>query len=187
MFKQIKMLKNNRHISQCVSEFFNKLIGMGIAKNQVKGIERAFWNVLVNIKEYIYRMVDLEYLREDLMSQIEENYGDKGLLLASCVPMHVLDKIIEDWQEDLSDSDMYFETYWDYLRDRLSNESWLSDLKKFTHKDIAFYKCYLTDWYENHKEGFPASIQEFFDNEMSDDDTRKYYIALENKRNGNYG
>ena len=187
MSKQNDSLKNDRYFSQCLTVFFDQLAGMNIEKSKVKNIEKSLWELLIKIRESVYRAVDHDYHTQDLMNKIKEYYGNKGLLVANSIPKHILDGIIEDWQDDLGDADLFWDINWEILENRLTNEPWLSDLEQFTHRDISIYRCYLTDWYKNHQEGNPVCIREFFDCEMKDADTRSYYLSLADKRRRRYG
>ena len=186
MAKQDELLRNNSYLSQCLSEFMNKLSGMDIAESKVKNIEKALWKLLISIRESVFRAVEHDYHAQDLMNQIKEKYGNKGLLAAKCVPKYVLDEIIEDWQDDLGDTDLFWDINWEVLENRLKKVAWLSDLKKCTHREISIYRCYLTDWYKRHQKGEPACIREFFDCEMKDEETRNYYLSLATRRRGGH-
>ena len=187
MSKQNDPLKNNGYLSQCITEFLDKLARMNIAKSKVKNIEKELWKFLRKIRESVYRAVDHDYHTQDLMNKIQEYYGNKGLLVANCVPKHILDGIIDDWQDDLGNADQYWDINWEILEDRLTEVSLLSGLRPFTHREISIYRCYLTDWYNDHQEGDPVCIHEFFDCEMKDEDSRRYYLSLADKRRRSRG
>ncbi len=183
MSKRNNALKSNSYLSQCLTEFFNKLVGMNIiAKSKVKNAEKALWELLMQTKETIYRAVDHDYYTQDLMNKINEYYGNKGSLVAKCIPKYILDGIIEDWQYSLGNTDLFWEINWEILENRLNAETWLSDLGEFTHREISIYRCYLTDWYRNHQEGDPVCIRDFFDCKMKDADMKNYYLSLTGKR-----
>lgn len=182
MSKQNFKFAENSYVSQCLSEFLNKIAGMDIAKSKVKKIEKELLKLLANVKESVFRKVEQDYHREDLMNKIKEYYGVKGLMLAKCLPDYIINGLIEDWQDDLGNADTYWEITWEVLENRLAGEVWLSGLRKFKPKEITLYKCYLTDWFKNHREGSPVCIREFFDCEMKNDETRGYYLSLASKR-----
>ncbi len=186
MNKEFLKINDSPYFSQELSEFISKLQLMGISVKKRKKLEKGIMGFLLKVKETIFREVEREYFKEDVMIKIKEYYGLKGLKLAKTVPDEIIDLVIETWQDNLGNADTYWENNWVVLEDVLYCESWLNGIEKYKSRDVRLYQVYLKDWFECHKEGSPVCIDEFFNCEMKDEKLRKYYLGLvkSNSRKG---
>ena len=91
MNKEFLKLKNRPYFSSELSELIRQLHLLGLPKNNRKKVEKAIFEFLLEVKENIYREVDREYFKEDVMTKIKEYYGAKGLKLAKAVPDSIID------------------------------------------------------------------------------------------------
>ena len=172
-------IKKHLYFSNELNHFKEVLHSMGIARGKDKSLENAIFRFLIKVKEPIYREVDSEYLRQDVMDKIKEWYGIKGLRLAKAIPSWVIESIIDKWQDQLGDSDTYWDANWSILNNVLSEESWLMCFKNYTRKQMSLYTCYLKDLYSKHQSNEnPVPIRQFFNRNMQDDKLKNYYLSL---------
>lgn len=182
MNKKFLKIKDKPYFSQKLSEFISQLQLMGISCKKRKKLEKGIMGFLLKVKEYIFREVEREYFKEDVMTKIKEYYGVKGLQLAKIVPDSDIDMLIEEWQDDLGEADTYWDINWSVLEDLFYCTRWLNGIEKRTGKEVRVYKAYLKEWFSTHNEGDPVCIDEFFDCEMQDEETKKYYLGLAERK-----
>ena len=173
MNKEFLKLKNRPYFSSELSELISQLHLLGLPKNNQKKAEKAIFEFLLKVKENIYREVDREYFKEDVMTKIKEYYGVKGLKLAKAVPDTIIDLVIETWQDNLGNADTYCDVNWMVLEDVLSCEVWLDGIEKHNSREVGLYQIYLKDWFSKLTEGEPVIIDEFFNSEMQDEELKK--------------
>lgn len=162
-----------------ISEFLkNPQICLKFDDVTKKELENALYDLIYSITESIFRAVDREYYREDVITKIKEFFGKNGETILKSLPISEIDEIVDKWQDDLSDSDMYWEANWDTLDNVLEETVWLSDIRKYKRSDVRLYGVYLKDWYASHTEGEPSCINEFFACEMQDEKLKEYYMKL---------
>ncbi len=178
MNKEFLKIKDRPYFSQELNEFISQLQLMSISCKKRKKLEKRIMDFLFKVKENIFREVEREYFKEDVMTKIKEYYGLKGLKLAKTIPDEIIDLVIETWQDNLGNADTYNDVNWTVLEDVLYCESWLNGIEKYKSRDVRLYQVYLKDWFACHKEGNPACIDEFFNCEMKDEKLRKYYLGL---------
>lgn len=145
-------------------------------------LEDAIVDFLSQESEKIYRERDREYQREDVLHKINEYVGENGEIVANAIPFEVVDRIAEDWYENLEDRDGYWECVWDTLDDTIINELDLFG-DELNEDEAWIYAAYLDEWFRTHDFKFesPAPIEEFFDCEMQDDELSNHYIKLAEK------
>lgn len=171
--KSFNLIKQKPHFKYEVENFIKTLLTMGILKKHKRKLEEALSKFLLNVKEDVYRQVDYDYHREDVMNKIKEYYGCKGLRIAGIIPENSISEIIEMWQDNLCNADTSWEINWMVLEDVLYGEVWLSGLKHFKPKQITMYKNYLKEWFATHNEGDPVCIAEFFSNDAQDGEYKR--------------
>lgn len=168
-----------------IREDIAKFIDSTPALSHLKGIayyefEDALVEFLQNVKEKIYRECDREYHREDVVNHIADSIGEPaGQIVASALPFAVIDKIVGKWSERLEDYTPYWDCVWETLSSTLE-EDFIPFDGDLTEKEAWVYAAYLDDWYSSHPDSLnmhPVSIGEFFDNEMTDEKTKKYYTS----------
>ena len=176
---------NNNSIRQLVAGFIDKHPILSKYKDDdYYSIEDAFVEFIENNREVISREVDKEYQREDLYNQLTERLGTLGLVVKSFFPIERANKIISEWQERLTDNDIYWEQNWAELDDAIAEHGEIfTGLDNYEFEDVCVYLAYVKNWYENNDEPnqCPSCIDEFFDCEMADDDLREYYESLGNE------
>ena len=176
---------NNNSIRQLVAGFIDKHPILSKYKDDdYYSIEDAFVEFIENNREVISREVDKEYQREDLYNQLTERLGTLGLVVKSFFPIERANKIISEWQERLTDNDIYWEQNWAELDDAIAEHGEIfNGLDNYEFEDVCVYLAYVKNWYENNDEPnqCPSCIDEFFDCEMADDDLREYYESLGNE------
>lgn len=145
-------------------------------------LEDAIVDFLSQESEKIYRERDREYQREDVLHKINEYVGENGEIVANAIPFEVVDRIAEDWYENLEDCDGYWECVWDTLDDTIIDELDLFG-DELNEDEAWIYAAYLDEWFKTHDFKFesPAPIKEFFDCEMQDDELSNHYIKLAEK------
>jgi len=178
MDKEFLKIMDKPYFAQELRGFISQLQLMGISCKKRKKLEKGIMGFLLKVKENIFREVEREYFKEDVMTKIKEYYGLKVLKLAKTVPDKIIDLVIETWQDNLGNAETYWEDNWMVLEDVLSCESWLNGIKRHNSRDVRLYQAYLKDWFECHKEGSPVCIDEFFNCEMQDEKCAEYYKKL---------
>ena len=125
---------NNNSIRQKVATFIDSSPILSHFKGEkYYQLEDALVSFIEKNRELIYREVDKEYFREDVVSQIREKYHDDGEPAdwIEAIPTELLDKIVDEWQERLADNDVHNESNWDTLTDVLTkNEAEIEALKE---------------------------------------------------------
>lgn len=171
-------------IRQKVAEFIDKNPTVSHLKDKpYYDFEDALVQFIYDNREMISKEVDAEYHREDVITQAKECFGEEEVEEAvKALPIEVVDGLVSHWQEALNENDEFWEINWDELTNVLTDGgvSPLVDLDSYDPEDILIYAAYLREWYSDMPPAMqgqdPACIDEFFDNEMSDDDLSKFYI-----------
>lgn len=145
---------------------------------QKKQLEEGIYDLIYFVKEPVFRAAEREYFREDVTMKIKEFFDEKGETILNSLPVSELDVVVDKWQDDLSDCDVYWDANWAALDNILDDVVWLSDIMKYEYSDVRLYGAYLKDWYANHHEGEPVCINEFFACEMKDANLQEYYKNL---------
>ena len=172
---------SNGSIREDVAKFIDSTSAVAKLKDAAYyEFEDALVNFLQNIKEKIYRECDREYLRDDVINHIASVVGEQGgEIVAQSLPIEVIDNIAQDWNSQLENDDTYWESVWGALSDTIDDNFCLFD-DELSVNDAWIYAAYLNEWFSSHPDDNmqPASISEFFGNEMADDETNIYYTAL---------
>lgn len=170
-------------IRQKVAEFIDKNPAVSHLKDQpYYDFEDALVQFIYDNREIISREVDAEYHREDVITQAKEYFGEEVEEIVKALPIKVVDELVSHWQEALNENDEFWEINWDELDNVLTDGgiSPLVGLDCYEPEDILIYAAYIHEWYSDMPPAMqgqdPACIDEFFDNEMSDDDLSKFYI-----------
>ena len=186
-------MRNNKFWDECNNNSIRQLVASFIDKHPLlskyKGIdyysiEDDIVEFIENNRDVISQEVDKEYQREDLYNQLNEKFDTLGLVVKSFFPIERANKIIEEWQDNLSNNDVYWEQNWAELDNAIAECGEIfNGLDNWQFEDVCIYLAYVKDWYENNDEPnqCPSSIDEFFDCEMTDDDLREYYESLGNE------
>ena len=132
-------------------EFANDLIGL-----------------IEQVKEFVAEETDKESLREDVRGMLVEHFGEQGESLFKLLPLKVVDELIDDWQDDLSDNDHHVDARDGLLYECLFEQSWMANFDELDEKDVEAYFAYLQEWFLTHNEGNPVGIKEFLQCEMQD-------------------
>lgn len=164
--------------------------GSALFKNfsaaQREELENSLIELFKQNKEIIYREVDREYKREDVVSRLENTLGYSEEL-ADKVPFDAIDGIVSDWYESISNSQDYFDAMWESLNETIKSYHSYLELDgniplNVDDEDEAktIYVAYLNDWFENHDCRFeaPVCISEFLDCEMQDEELEEYYRSI---------
>ncbi len=147
--------------------------------------EDALMEFIHENRQLIAEEVEREYKREDVCSRIGDLFGEAvGELTPKVLPIEIIDELIKDWDDALGCNDLHWESLWDSLDDTLTDGgvSPFAGMDGYTPANIMIYLAYLKDWYsDTYRAGqTPACIDEFFDNEMTDEETSEYYKGLAN-------
>lgn len=175
---------SNGSIREKVAEFIDQNPAVSHLKDEpYYDFEDALVQFIYDNREMISREVDAEYHREDVILQAQECFGEEEVEeVVKSLPIEVIDGLVDHWQEALNDNDEFWEITWDGLTDVLTDGgiSPLVNLDSYDPEDILIFAAYLREWYSDMTPEMqgqePVCIDEFFDNEMSDDDLRKFYI-----------
>lgn len=138
-------------------------------------------------RDMISKEVDAEYQREDFLSQAKEEFGDAIEEAVKVLPLEIIDDMISHWQKALNEDDDYWQITWDLLTEVLTDSgiSPLVGIDNCPTEDILIYAAYLKEWYTDvpkEMQGeMPACIDEFFANEMEDEQLSEYYIKAAKK------
>lgn len=146
--------------------FFSRFI-----KDTREQMVEVFVEMLEAFKEDIFREADREYYREDVLSKINDLYGEKSSEFFSGLPIKIIDSVVDALLQEIEDSEQqHSEMY--LLKGVLDEISFLGGLEKYSDEELQKYKEYLIDWFQCHDEGAPACIAEFFDWEGEEDDDK---------------
>ena len=174
---------NGGSIRQKVAEFIDKSPTLsGFKGKKYYDLENELVEFIEENKDIISAEVDREYQRDDLKSRVIKQVGKDAQKILDILSIETIDAIVECWQECLMDDDSgYWDMYWETLDDTLSDGGIcpvFAGVENYEPHDVETYTAYLKDWYENHfsDNEDPACIDEFFDNEMLDDELLGYYI-----------
>ena len=137
--------------------------------------EDELMGFLMNVKELMFRQGEMEYRCEDILMHANQNEGVRSKLIVEALPIKELETIAKEVEENLNDSDRYWEAYWAVFEDTMRNKSWYQDFEEYSEEEFSLYKLYIQDWYATHGEGEPACIDEFLANEMQDEELAKYH------------
>lgn len=110
---------NNGSIRQKVAEFMDSVPALSHLKGDEYYVaEDAIVAFIKTNKEAIYREVDKEYQREDVINYLQEKSDDETIEKS----VDELNEIVDIWQEELFESDAHWETVWDALGRAIDNE-----------------------------------------------------------------
>ena len=114
---------NNNSIRRKVAEFIDNSPLLSHYKNKkYYQLEDELVAFLGKIKEEIYREVDKEYHREDVICRLIEKHGEEYTEKLKHIPLSLIDEIVEEWQETLSDDDSHWDSVWNALDDTLKKK-----------------------------------------------------------------
>lgn len=185
-------MKNDKFWNECsngsirkkVAEFIDKTPAVSRLKNKAYyEFEDALVEFIYENRDMISKEVDLEYQREDFLTQSKEEFGDDVEEAVKALPIEVIDDMISQWQESLGDNDEFWELTWDALSEVLTDGgiSPLVGVDDHPTEEVLIYATYLKEWYSAMQGQDPASIDEFFANEMEDEQLSEYYIKAAKK------
>jgi len=106
------MIKNNKFWDECtdgslrqkIAEFIDKNPAVSHLKDKAYyDFEDALVALIYDNREMISKEVDLEYQREDFLTQAKEEFGDDVEEAVKVLPIDVIDNMINHWQEALDD------------------------------------------------------------------------------------
>lgn len=185
-------MRNDKFWNECGDKSIRKKIAEFIDQNPAVShlkdkpyydFEDALVQFIYDNREIISQEVDAEYHREDVITQAKECFGNEEVEEAvKALPIKVIDKLVALWQEALNENDEFWDINWDELNNVLTDGgvSPLIDLDSYEPEDILIYTAYLREWYSDMppemQDQDPACIDEFFNNEMTDEDLSEYYI-----------
>ncbi len=175
-------------LRQKVASFIDKNPAVSHLKDKAYyDFEDALVEFIRDNREMISKEVDLEYQREDFLTQAKEEFGDDVEEAVKVLPIDVIDNMISHWQEALGDNDDYWDIFWSELSDVLTDGgiSPLIGIENYPTEEVLIYVAYLKEWYSDMPPQMqgqePACIDEFFTNEMTDDELSEYYIKIAKK------
>lgn len=123
-------------------------------------------------KEMIFREVDKEYQRDDVVTLLKRKYGEERIEeIMEYIPMRTTDAIIDGWKE--CPSDRFNDAYWESLEEYINEVEFLRGLDELPDTSFRTYKAYLK-WWEETDEDFDSQLplppNDFFDCECNDID-----------------
>lgn len=148
----------------------NNELTCGLTDEAQYQYEDELMSFIESVKDLVTDETEKEYFREDVQSEMAERYGKYGEELFKLLPITRLDKLIDVWQDRLSDNSLRAEIRDDTLDECLKEQSWTESFDEYEETDVRLYFVYLKDWFSSHEEGDPVSINEFLDCEMQDDE-----------------
>ncbi len=189
-------MKNDKFWNECsdgsirkkVAEFIDKTPAVSRLKNKAYyEFEDALVEFIYENRDMISKEVDLEYHREDFLTQSKEEFGNDVEEAVKALPIGVIDYMISQWQESLNGNDEFWEIAWDALSEVLTDGgiSPLIGIDDHPTEEVLIYAAYLKEWYSDMPPAMqgqdPASIDELFANEMEDEQLSEYYIKAAKK------
>ena len=190
------MIKNNKFWDDCtdgslrqkVAEFIDKNPAVAHLKDKAYyDFEDALVSLIYDNREMISKEVDSEYQREDFLTQAKEKFGNDVEEAVKVLPIKVIDDMISQWQDSLDDSGEYWNITWAALSDILTDGgiSPLIGIDDYPTEEVLIYVAYLKEWYSDMPPAMqgqePACIDEFFNNEMTDEQLSEYYTKAAKK------
>ena len=190
------MIKNSKFWDECtdgslrqkVAEFIDKNPAVSRLKNKAYyDFEDALISFIYDNREMISKEVDLEYQREDFLSQAKEEFGNDVEEAVKALPIEIIDGMISRWQEALGENEEYWDIAWSELSDVLTDGgiSPLIGIENYPTEEVLIYAAYLKEWYSDMPLAMqgqePACIDEFYTNEMADEQLSEYYIKAAKK------
>lgn len=176
---------NTNSIREKVTEFIDNNSSLSKLKGKEHfDLEEALINFIKENKTLIADEVDMEYQREDILSQIETKYGERGKMIVNLLPVEYVDKLVKKWQESFNDNEERWELYWDAATETLENEAIiLNGLDFYSEDDFLTYFAYINEWNDNFSRHDtcperPLGIGEFFYGGDLDNEIIKYYEML---------
>lgn len=175
-------------IRQKIAEFIDKNPAVSHLKNKTYyDFEDALVAFIYENRDMISEEVDLEYQREDFLTRAKEEFGDEVEEVVNVLPIDVIDNMIGHWQKALNENDDYWDISWEELSNILTDGgiSPLTCIDDHPTEEILIYAAYLKEWYSDMPPEMqgqePACIDEFFSNEMEDEQLSEYYIKAAKK------
>lgn len=132
--------------------------------------------LIEQVKAFVAEESNKESLREDVCAILTERFGIQGESLVKLLPLKVLDGMIEEWQEDLSDNEHHVDARDGLLFECLFRQSWMAHFDEYEEQEVEAYFAYLREWFSTHIEGDPACIKEFLQCEMQEYETERALI-----------
>lgn len=192
-------MKNEKFWNECTDGSIRKKIAEFIDKNPSVShlkektyydFEDALVAFIYDNRDMISKEVDLEYQRDDFLSQAKEEFGDDIEEAVKAFPIELIDNMIDIWQEALSETDEYWDITWETLSEVMTDSgiSPLVGVGDYDKEDTLIYAAYLNEWYSEMPQEMqgqdPACIDEFFSCEMEDEAIRSFYIKAAKKMFG---
>lgn len=178
----------NGSIRQKIAEFIDTTPAVSKLKDKAYyDFEDALVSFVYENRDMISKEVDLEYEREDFLTQAKKIFGDDTEEVVKVLPTEVIDDMINSWQESLSENNEYWDNTWSELSDILTDGgiSPFIGIENYTTEEVLIYAAYLKEWYSDMPPEMqgqsPSCIDEFYADEMMDEELNKYYTKTAQK------
>lgn len=177
----------NGSIRKAVAEFIDKSpLLTHFKKEKYFNLEDDLVEFIEQQKETISQEVDREYQRDDVVDHVVEVFGEPARKVVESLPVDAIDNIVTDWQSSLDDDEIYWERVWDNLSDVLADRPIFDYLHDYSDEEQDVYCAYVKDWYASRVADIgvdyrcecPVCIDEFYNNEMLDEELAAYYTEL---------
>lgn len=107
---------NSGSIRADVAEFIDNSPLLSHYKNKkYYQLEDELVAFLEKTKERIYREADKEYHRQDVVCKLIEKHGEEFTEKIKSIPIGLIDAIVDEWQDTLSDNDAFWDAVWETL------------------------------------------------------------------------
>ena len=174
---------NDGSIRKAVAEFIDSTptILNRLKEEEYYAVEDAIVEFIEANKEKIYREVDKEYRRDDIEGIVSNIHNGRAVLKLS-LPLEVIDKFVQQYEDNIGNSDNYFQEMIACAEDAIfySGYNIFKGVEELTKEELVLYIAYLKDWFSCHDfpHEMPACPDEFFECEMNDEECREYYEGL---------
>lgn len=84
-------------------------------------LEDALVDFIESKRDLIFREVDKEYQRDDLINFLEEHPFEYNQEVDT-IPINIIDRAVDNWQDKLANKDSYWDSVWNSLRNAVDDE-----------------------------------------------------------------
>ena len=144
-------------------------------------LEDSLVSLIEENKDCIFEEVLREKNRDKIRHELKTRGTDKLSFIFSSLPVSRITKLAEECVEAIIKDDTILESMRGIIEDVIQSSGFFCEEDEFSGEEVVIYSAYLKNWFKNHDGEYnqsPASIFEFFNNEMQDEELAEYYANL---------
>ena len=128
---------SNNTLWQKVREFVeNHELTCGLSDETQNEYMADLIGIIEQVKDIVSEEETKESFREDVLNALVQESEEYGEMLFYLLPITRIDKLVDDWRDDLSDNANYAEARDNSLEECLLEQSWMAHFDEYEEQDV---------------------------------------------------